>query len=236
MILLRSQETNNKSIEQKRVDYYTRQTEIEKRRAELDAIQAKFEAERRRREEMKEDKRVKVKVQNDRIVQERVNMYLNRIELSEKRLAKAREKHSMELLRKSNFDFMKEQDRTDNIMRMHEVQEYRRQKLLEKIEKDNERTRFIQTEQQNLMKMRLKMRDEMSARKQQLLEDFEKRKKKRFRFTTQSFSTRNFRVNRKFSYRDHWLIIIPLLESSDDILKSRTPHGVDLSGNMSEIK
>lgn len=138
-----------------------------------------MEDEKLRREQEKEDKRVHVKQNNEKIMSERVNNYMNKLEQTDYKVARAKARLEQDVLVKNNMDFMKELDRNENVRRIQDMQEYRRVKLLEKIEKDNERTRQIRQEQDNLLNMRLKIRQEMEQHKEQLMSNFADKKQRK---------------------------------------------------------
>lgn len=167
--------------------------EAERRRAELDQVRRQLEAEKSRRENQTEDKRQIVKENHEKIVQERVNKYLEKIEQSDLKVAKARAKLEHSVLVKANMDYMRELDRLENVRRIQEMQKYQKQRLLEKIEADNQRSRQIRQEHENLYRMRLKIKEEMEERKFQLLNEFQKKKRKAFRADDKS----NLEVSRK---------------------------------------
>ena len=57
---------------------------------------------------------------------------------------------------------------------MQRMQEYHREQILEKIERDAEKARAIKYEQQEMMTKRMQMRSEIDSNKQHLMDKMEK--------------------------------------------------------------
>eukprot|EP00828_Plagiopyla_frontata_P047618 TRINITY_DN8853_c0_g1_i1.p1 TRINITY_DN8853_c0_g1~~TRINITY_DN8853_c0_g1_i1.p1 ORF type:complete len:324 (-),score=55.19 TRINITY_DN8853_c0_g1_i1:20-991(-) len=62
----------------------------------------------------------------------------------------------------------------ENVERMQRMQEYHREQILEKIERDAEKARAIKYEQQEMMTKRMQMRSEIDSNKQHLMDKMEK--------------------------------------------------------------
>ena len=128
-----------------------------------------------------DDKREIVKEKHDQIVQEKVEKFMQKIEESDLKVAKAKARNEYAVRVKANMEYMREVDRLENVRRIEEMHKHKKKKMLEKIEADNQRSRMIRQEHENLYKMRLKIREEMEARKQQMLDEFQQKRKKAFR-------------------------------------------------------
>jgi hypothetical protein len=73
---------------------------------------------------------------------------------------------------------MKKQDRQETVMRIARIQEYQKEKVMEKIESDNERSARILAEKAALLETRQKLRKQVDFQKQRAIEAFERMKKK----------------------------------------------------------
>ena len=73
---------------------------------------------------------------------------------------------------------MRRYDREETVKRIQKMAEYQRQKVLEKIEDENEKAKNVRLQKEALLETRKKLRKEVDAQKQNVLLEFEKMKKK----------------------------------------------------------
>ena len=78
--------------------------------------------------------------------------------------------------RKRAADFLKRMDKDDNIRRIREIQEMKKRKIMEKIDKDNQRTLLIQNKKQEMMQLRFELLKELEKQRQTIMDDFEQKK------------------------------------------------------------
>ena len=180
---------NAEKEEKRKQDYYAKQEEADRKKFEMELAQSRLEAEKGQRDRELEQKRQFVKENNEQLMNKRVNNYMNKMEQTDKKVAMVKSKLEHDMLVKNNMDFMREQDKQENIRRIQEMQEYRRQRLLEKINRDNDRSKIIRQEQDNMLHMKLKIRQEMEKHKEELMAKFQNKKKNRLGVTlTNSFA------------------------------------------------
>eukprot|EP01016_Furgasonia_blochmanni_P000581 TRINITY_DN10154_c0_g2_i1.p1 TRINITY_DN10154_c0_g2~~TRINITY_DN10154_c0_g2_i1.p1 ORF type:complete len:190 (+),score=60.99 TRINITY_DN10154_c0_g2_i1:60-572(+) len=101
----------------------------------------------------------------------------SKIEEGEFKLKQTQEQRSQELKMKHNLSVMKRLDRVENVQRISKVQDFERQKIMERIEADNERADRIKMERQQLLEARKEMKKQMELSKQEMLEKFDKVKR-----------------------------------------------------------
>lgn len=73
---------------------------------------------------------------------------------------------------------MKRKDRQETVQRISRINEYQREKIMEKIENDNERSAKIKEEKAALLQTRQQLQKQVELQKAKALEAFEKMKKK----------------------------------------------------------
>ena len=129
--------------EKKREQYYMSQAEAEERKRELDKLKEEELMLKKQMEEDKQIQRYEVKVNNDRLMQQRIDAIRSKIEESEYKLKSQQERKSEELKIKHNTAVIKRMDRVENVKRISKVQDFERQKIMERIQADNERTERI---------------------------------------------------------------------------------------------
>jgi len=94
----------------------------------------------------------------------------------ETRLDKTRQMREEEARRRNIEHMIEKIDKAESIQRKAKMDDYRRQKVMEKIQNDNEKGEKIKGDRAALLEMRSVVKKEMQANKQELLEKFEKAK------------------------------------------------------------
>ena len=79
---------------------------------------------------------------------------------------------------RKELENLKRQDRREAVERIQKIQQYQREKVLEKIMSDDARAMQIKAERENLLVTRGLMRKQADLQKQQMLEAFERLKLK----------------------------------------------------------
>ena len=132
-------EENQKLLEDKKEKFHMKKALAEERKRELDLL---AEAELRRQQEeerLKEESRKQVKENMEVKLKEKIDKYLTMMEMNEIKLAKTRQQQLEEKQKKHNLDVINWNDRHENVERRAKMDEYKRAKILEKIESANER-------------------------------------------------------------------------------------------------
>lgn len=79
---------------------------------------------------------------------------------------------------KKEMDMIKREDKLENVERIAKATEYKKAKILEKIQFDNMKTQVVQREKEKLMETRFSVRREAEKQKTQIMTVFESMKKK----------------------------------------------------------
>ncbi len=93
-------------------------------------------------------------------------------------LSKTQSEKEWQLMLKREMDLIKREDKLENVERISKVQEYKKAKVLEKIEFGNIKSEHVQKEKEKLMETRFSVRREAEKQKQTILGAFENMKKK----------------------------------------------------------
>lgn len=137
--------------------------------------EAKKDAERKRQEDLdKEAKRRAVKENNEKLLEEKRNFYLHKMNETDEKVFRSQIQKTFELKEKHNIDVLKRTDRRENVERIQKMQEYQRDKIMEKILRDNEKAQRIKEEKANLLETRMRLRQEIDRNKQEIMEKFQK--------------------------------------------------------------
>lgn len=166
---------SNVAIEEnRRAEYYESQAQAAERKRKLDEM-AKADAERKRQEDLdKEAKRRAVKENNDKQLEEKRNFYVSKMQETDDKVMRSQLRKTMELKEKHNIDVLKKTDRKENVERIMKMQEYQREKIMEKILADNAKAEAIKQERASLLETRIHLKQEIEKNKQDILEKFNK--------------------------------------------------------------
>lgn len=91
---------------------------------------------------------------------------------------KTQSERDWSLMVKKEMDLLKREEKFENVERIAKAQNYKKQKILEKIEFDNLKTEHLRKEKAKLLETRFAVRRQADQQKQQILEAFEGMKKK----------------------------------------------------------
>lgn len=179
---------SNVAIEEnRRAEYYESQAQAAERKRKLDEM-AKADAERKRQEDLdKESKRRGVKENNDKQLEDKRNFYVSKMQETDDKVLRSQMRKTMELKEKHNIDVLKKTDRRENVERIMKMQEYQREKIMEKILVDNAKAEAIKQERASLLETRLQLKQEIEKNKQDILEKFTKVKMGKVPFTNLIF-------------------------------------------------
>lgn len=160
--------------EKKRNDYYESQAQAAERKRKLEEL-AKVDAERKRQEDIeKEEKRKSVKINNEQLLEEKREFYVSKMKETDEKVLRSQMRKNLDMKEKHNVDVLKRTDRRENVERIHKMQDYQREKIMEKILRDNEKAQRIKEEKANLLDTRMKLRQEIDRSKQEIMDKFQK--------------------------------------------------------------
>ena len=180
---------SNVAIEEnRRADYYESQAQAAERKRKLDEM-AKADAERKRQEDLdKEAKRRGVKENNDKQLEDKRYFYVSKMQETDDKVIRSQMRKTMELKEKHNIDVLKKTDRRENVERIMKMQEYQREKIMEKILVDNAKAETIKQERASLLETRIHLKQEIEKNKQDILEKFTEVKMGKVPFTSHFLS------------------------------------------------
>ena len=145
------------------------------KKSELVRIKEKEEQEKRLKELEKEHKIKEVLDRNEKLLSRRKEELIKQFNMTDMKVAKVQRTMKFQLDIKKSMIQLKTSDRIENVDRIRNVDDYRRQKLLEKLENDNERIERLRREQEAIVAMRQKIRREMDFKKEQIMRDLQRR-------------------------------------------------------------
>jgi hypothetical protein len=93
-------------------------------------------------------------------------------------MTKTQNDKNWSLMIKKEMEMIKREDKLENVDRITKATEYKKHKILEKIEYDNVKSQHVQKEKEKLMETRFSVRREAEKQKNQILSVFEQMKKK----------------------------------------------------------
>jgi hypothetical protein len=93
-------------------------------------------------------------------------------------MTKTQSERDWSLMIKREMDLIKREDKLENVQRISKANEYKKAKILEKIEFGNMKGEHIRKEKGKLMETRFAVRKEADKQKQTILNAFEAMKKK----------------------------------------------------------
>ena len=149
-----------------------------------------MELEKQRQERDRNMKLQAVRENNEHLLHDRIQGYVEILNKTDAKVEAAKGRIKQDQETKRDFEIMKEMDREDNRQRIMQMQEFKRQLLKERIERDNEKTRFIREEQANNILKRQALRREMNQKREKMINDFYKSQKNMARTSASGFSNR----------------------------------------------
>src|SRR5437762_2561306 len=93
-------------------------------------------------------------------------------------MTKTQNEREWSLMIKKELDLIKREEKFENVDRISKAQDYKKSKIIEKIEFDNMKSEHLRKEKEKLIDTRFSVRREADKQKQQILEAFETMKKK----------------------------------------------------------
>ncbi len=93
-------------------------------------------------------------------------------------MAKTQAEKDWQLMLKKEMDLIKREDKQENVERIQKAQDYKKQKVMEKIEYGNMKTEHVKKEKDKLMETRFSVRREAEKQKESIMNAFETMKKK----------------------------------------------------------
>ncbi len=75
---------------------------------------------------------------------------------------------------KKELEYLKRKDRQETVERIQRIQQYEREKVMEKIQSDDVRTLQLKAERNNLLAARREMRSQADKQKEEMMKAFEK--------------------------------------------------------------
>ena len=165
---------NNRIEEQKKQEFLRAQAEAEERKRQQDA---EAEAERRRRieeEQEKQNYRENVRKTMIKVEERRKKSIIDKRQQQDQKLMTAQQIKEQELRYKKELEYLKRRDRQETVERIQRIQQYERDKVMEKIQNDDTRTLQVKAERNNLLAARREMRSQADKQKEEMMKAFER--------------------------------------------------------------
>mgnify|MGYP001351422241 CR=1 FL=1 len=105
-------------------------------------------------------------------------LFTHKLNAAEAKVQRVQQQQKAEMEHRKNLERLRMLDKQENIERIKSIQEYRKEKILEKIEKDNERAYLIKKTREDLIAIRQKIRREMDEQKEKIVNDFYAKQKR----------------------------------------------------------
>lgn len=171
-------EQNQIQEEQRKESIRDLQRKAEARKQELDIQRKKELDEKHRMLEEKERHSIEVRQQMEAREFNRIDHIKSKRQEKDSVMMKTQSQKDWDLMLKKEMDLIKREGKLDNVDRISKANEYKKQKVLEKIEYGNERSRALSQEKDKLLETRFVVRQEADKQKKQILEAFDVMKKK----------------------------------------------------------
>jgi len=92
----------------------------------------------------------------------------------DQKLMTAQQIKEEELRYKKELEYLKRRDRQETVERIQRIQQYEREKVMEKIQNDDTRTLQVKVERDNLLAARREMRSQADKQKEEMMKAFER--------------------------------------------------------------
>jgi len=92
----------------------------------------------------------------------------------DQKLMTAQQIKEEELRYKNELEYLKRRDRQETVERIQRIQQYEREKVMEKIQNDDTRTLQVKAERNNLLAARREMRSQADKQKEEMMKAFER--------------------------------------------------------------
>ena len=133
--------------------------------------------ERNRINSERQKHRREVKNQNMKIEEYKKRDLLDKIENTEENLRRVQSNLEEKRKEKSLKNLIKQKDKQDNVRRIERMKEYRKNKIMEKIDMETDRTEGIKMERANLLETRMKQTKKINSERSEMIGSFERMKK-----------------------------------------------------------
>lgn len=136
-------EQNSKREHDRKNEYFTKKDMAEERKREIDEIE-----DERRRQKMhdqweKDQRRKQIKDNMESRLGNRIGGYLDKMHRQEEKMQEINAQKAHDMKMKKTMELIKQFDKQENVKRISKMQQYQRDKVLEKIEHDSEKAQRI---------------------------------------------------------------------------------------------
>ena len=171
-------EENARKEEERKDKIRQQQSEAEKRKHELDIKKQKWLQDKKKTLEEKEKHSEDVRKQNEDRLNVRINSIQSKRHEKESLMTKTQSEREWEHMIKKEYDLLRREDKLESVERISRANNYKKQKILEKIEFDNMKSQHVKKEKEKLLETRFQVRREADRQKKEVMEAFEHMKKK----------------------------------------------------------
>jgi len=169
---------NTNKEEEKKNTYLTKQ-ELKALQIAEKERQKKFEMDEKRRKEMEKEQKIKDMLKrNDHVTNEKNDRLMFKLSLTDEKVASIQKQQQEQIIQKKNMNKIKTEELLKNLDRMKDAQEQKSHKVLSKLAKDNERTHKMKKEQEAVVDLHQKLKQDMAKRKEQILNAYFQKQRK----------------------------------------------------------
>lgn len=171
-------EQNNALEEQRKEQIRRQQQRAEERQQKLSQERAVESEQKRKWLEDKERHSLEVRKQMEAREFNRVDHIQRKRQEKDSVMAKTQAEKDWQLMLKKEMDAIKREDKQENVERIQRAQDYKKQKVMEKIEYGNAKSEHVKREKDKLMETRFAVRREAEKQKETIMGAFESMKKR----------------------------------------------------------
>lgn len=109
-----------------------------------------------------------------KVEERRKKSIIDKRQQQDQKLMTAQQIKEQELRYKKELEYLKRRDRQETVERIQRIQQYERDKVMEKIQNDDTRTLQVKAERNNLLAARREMRSQADKQKEEMMKAFER--------------------------------------------------------------
>lgn len=109
-----------------------------------------------------------------KVEERRKKSIIDKRQQQDQKLMTAQQIKEEELRYKKELEYLKRRDRQETVERIQRIQQYERDKVMEKIQNDDTRTLQVKAERNNLLAARREMRSQADKQKEEMMKAFER--------------------------------------------------------------
>ena len=164
---------------------------LEKRRLELEEQHRKDELRKQQEEKERNEKNQAVRETNEMMLHNKIQTYVDILNKTDEKVRSANDAKAKELERQKDREAIAELVKEDNRERIMKMQEFKRQMLISKLHKDDDKTQKIREEKEYSIRKRQMLRREMNEKREKMIGEFMREQKNMNKSTSSRFKSGN---------------------------------------------